>query len=134
MRIFFLILLGSLCIYAQSGIDVPSIGTIVDSSGAVKPVYGVAGSFWLGPTLGRTDIAPPRRSVLRIPDGFVFATKHQVVLRRRDGREMRFELDGVQSINALGMSYAAIRAGDSLYALRIDPGFENLYLLTGGGP
>jgi len=34
---------------AQSGIQVPTAGAIVDSSGALRPVQGVAGSFWLGP-------------------------------------------------------------------------------------
>jgi hypothetical protein len=35
--------------YAQSGIEVPAIGAVVDSSGALRPVQGVAGSFLLGP-------------------------------------------------------------------------------------
>lgn len=35
--------------YAQSGIEVPAAGAIVDSSGALRSVQGVAGSFWLGP-------------------------------------------------------------------------------------
>lgn len=34
---------------AQSGIQVPTAGAIVDSSGALRQVQGVAGSFWLGP-------------------------------------------------------------------------------------
>ncbi len=37
------------CAWAQSGIEVPSIGTIVDSTGALRQVQGVAGSFLLGP-------------------------------------------------------------------------------------
>jgi hypothetical protein len=37
------------CSWGQSGIEVPSIGVIVDSSGALRQVQGVAGSFLLGP-------------------------------------------------------------------------------------
>ena len=42
-------MLCSICAWAQSGIEVPAIGVIVDSSGALRPVQGVAGSFLLGP-------------------------------------------------------------------------------------
>jgi hypothetical protein len=45
MRVLFLIL-WAVCGWAQS---VPSVGAIVDSSGALRPVEGVAGSFLLGP-------------------------------------------------------------------------------------
>jgi len=42
---------GATAVYtcAQSGIEVPGIGVIVDSSGSLRPVQGVAGSFLLGP-------------------------------------------------------------------------------------
>jgi hypothetical protein len=39
----------AMCAWAQSGIDVPSMGAIIDSSGALRPVQGVAGNFLLGP-------------------------------------------------------------------------------------
>jgi hypothetical protein len=38
-----------ICAWAQSGIEIPAIGAIVDSSGALRQVQGVAGSFLLGP-------------------------------------------------------------------------------------
>ena len=47
MRIF--LFFGAICAWAQSGIEVPSAGAIVDSSGALRPVQGVAGNFLLGP-------------------------------------------------------------------------------------
>ena len=47
MRI--LLFFWALCAWAQSGIEVPSAGVIVDPSGALRPVEGVAGSFLLGP-------------------------------------------------------------------------------------
>jgi len=37
----------SLCAYTQ-GIEVPTVGAIVDSSENLRPVQGVAGNFWLG--------------------------------------------------------------------------------------
>jgi len=43
-----LIMVWSLCAYAQSGIEVPTVGAMVDSSGTLRPVQGVAGNFWLG--------------------------------------------------------------------------------------
>ena len=47
MRI--LLFFWALCAWSQSGIEVPSAGAIVDPSGALRPVEGVAGSFLLGP-------------------------------------------------------------------------------------
>lgn len=53
MRRFLLIIcaVGASAVYAraQSGIEVPAVGAIVDSSGALRSVQGVADSFWLGP-------------------------------------------------------------------------------------
>ena len=45
----FLLAFWGVCAYAQSGIDVPIVGALVDSSGAMRPVQGVAGNFLLGP-------------------------------------------------------------------------------------
>jgi hypothetical protein len=39
----------AVCVYAQSGIEVPGIGAVIDASGSLRPVQGVAGNFWLGP-------------------------------------------------------------------------------------
>jgi hypothetical protein len=39
----------AICAWSQSGIEVPSAGAIVDLSGSLRPVQGVAGSFVLGP-------------------------------------------------------------------------------------
>jgi hypothetical protein len=217
--------------WAQSGIEVPAIGMIVDSSGDLRPVQGVAGSFLLGPTsmsgvlsaacsdqlcliktdskivsaTGETDaptgpaifglsgdeaivffpevhtfarwhndsletldwavegdvlsirpkeiavrrhdgisiVRPDNSAIEFIPDasgpvlllakGVVFATKDQIVLRQ-DGGEVRFASAGTQSITAMGAHYVAIRARGVIYALRIDPGRESLFLLPGNAP
>ncbi len=236
---------GASAVYAcaQSGIEVPAVGAIVDSSGALRQVQGVAGSFLLGPAsmsgvlsaacsermcLAKTDSkilsasgetdAPPgpaifglagndaiayfpeprtfarwhddtvdpldwavdgevlsirlngrdaeiavRRDgqvwivhpdgsvvdsiadaagpVLLLPDGAVFTTSNELVLRHMDATsdatEVRFDLMGAESITAMGAHYAAIyvgRAGGTIYALRTEPGREGLYRLPGSAP
>jgi len=217
--------------WAQSGIEVPAVGAIVDSSGALRQVQGVAGSFLLGPAsmpgvlsaacteqlcLAKTDSkiisatgetdAPPGPAIfglsgdeaivffpeprtfarwhadtlelldwvvegevlsirrketavrrdgqvsivhpdgtvvdsiadatgplLLLPKGVVFATKDEIVLRQGNS-EVRFELAGSVSITAMGPRYAAIRTSAAVYALRIDPGRESLFLLPGSAP
>ena len=224
---------GATAVYtcAQSGIEVPGIGMIVDSSRDLRPVQGVAGSFLLGsasmsgvvsaacseqlcliktdskiisatgeteappgPAIfglsgaeaivffpevhtfarwhndvldpldwvvegevlsirlteiavrmdGKSRIVHPDGSVvgsladatgpvLLLPKGVVFATRDEIVLRQ-DDRDVRFALADVQSITAMGAHYTAIRAGGTIYALRIDPGRESLFLLPGNAP
>ncbi|MCU1337869.1 MAG: hypothetical protein JWO19_3450 [Bryobacterales bacterium] len=221
---------------AQSGIEVPSLGAIVDPSGALRPVQGVAGNFFLGSAsvagvlsaacserlcLAKTDSkilaasgetdAPPGAAVFGLdgddavlfflqsrkfarwhentlesldwavdgdvlsirlgggeaeiavrrdstvwvvrPDGAVvdwiadtagpvllladdvlYATPDQLVLRRRNASEMRFDLTGAETITTMGAHYAAIRAGDAVYALRIEADREDLFLLPGSTP
>ena len=43
-----LLILWSFCAFAQTGIEVPTVGVIVGPSGSLWPVEGVAGNFWLG--------------------------------------------------------------------------------------
>jgi len=49
MRLLLTIILSAGCACGQSGIEVPAVGAIVDSTGALRQVQGVAGSFLLGP-------------------------------------------------------------------------------------
>jgi hypothetical protein len=226
----------AVCAWAQSGIEVPSVGTLLDSSGALRPVQGVAGNFLLGPAslsgvlsaacsgqtcLAKTDAAivspageadapsgpaifgldgaeaiayfPEPRTfarwhdntldsldwavdgevlsihlsggeaeiavrrdgsvwivrsdgsvidwiadttgpVLLLPQGVLFATSSELVFRRPDRSEVRFELTGAESIMAMGPHFAAIHAGNAIYALRTDPGRESFFLLPGTTP
>ena len=230
LSIFYAFCLCAFCAGAQSGIEVPAVGVIVDSSGALRQVQGVAGSFLLGPAsvpgvlsaacseqlcLVKTDskilsatgeanapgpaifslrsedaivffpetrtfahwhnnalepldwavegdvlsiqrdqiavrrdgqvwIVDPDGSVvdsipdasgpvLLLPNGVVFASKDEIVLRQND-IEVRFELADAQSITAMGPHYAAIRTDGAIYALRIDSGRESLFLLPGNIP
>jgi hypothetical protein len=62
--------------WAQSGIEVPSIGAIVDPGGALRPVQGVAGSFLLGPAAasGVLSAACSERLCLAKTDSEVIST------------------------------------------------------------
>jgi hypothetical protein len=235
MRPFLLISL-TVCAWAQSGIEVPAIGAMVDSSGGLRPVEGVAGNFLLGPAtlpgvlsaacsqqlcLAKTDskifspsgetdapagpavfglsgsdavvffpeprefarwhdntldpldwvidgevlsirlsgqdaeiavrregsvwmvrpdgapagwIADTGGPALLFEEGVLYATADEIVLRRRDASEMRFELAGAEAIAAMGPHYAAIRKGGSTYALRTESGREQLFVLPGNAP
>jgi hypothetical protein len=221
----------AICAWAQSGIEVPAIGALVDPSGALRPVEGVAGSFLLGPAtmsgvlsaacserlcLAKTDskilsatgeadgppgpvifgiggsaaivffpqtrtfvrwqndsldpldwavdgevlsirlrgpdgeialrrdgnvwivrpdgavvdwIAATTGPVLLLADGVLLATGNEIILRRPDWSEVRFELTGAVSITAMGPRYAAIHTGDAAYVLRTESGRESLFLL-----
>jgi hypothetical protein len=72
MRLFLSIVLGAGCVCAQSGIEVPAVGVIVDSSGALRQVQGVAGSFFL---------APPS-----VPGVFSAACSEQLCLVKTDSK------------------------------------------------
>jgi len=41
----------AVCAWSQSGIEVPSVGMIVDAAGNLRTVQGVAGNFLLGPAM-----------------------------------------------------------------------------------
>jgi hypothetical protein len=78
-----------------------------------------------------TDTVGP---VLLLADELLFAMSDELILRRHDGSELRFPLIGATAISAMSAHYAAIRAGDSTYALRIESGREQLFLLPGNPP
>jgi len=72
--------------------------------------------------------------VLLLKEGVLFATADELVLRHRDASETRFELTGAETITSMGPHYAAIRAGALTFALRLDPGHEQLFVLPGNMP
>lgn len=73
-------------------------------------------------------IADTAGPVLLLADGVLFTMPDEIVLRR-DASEVRLEFTGAESLAAIGPHYAAIRAGDSTYALRTESGRESLFLL-----
>jgi len=72
--------------------------------------------------------------VLLLKEDVLFATADELVLRHPDASESRFELTGAESITSMGPHYAAIRAGDLTFALRLDLGHEQLFLLPASIP
>jgi hypothetical protein len=72
--------------------------------------------------------------VLLLKEGAIFATSEELVLLHADGSETRFEFTGAESITWMSSRYAAIRAGALTFALRLDPGHEQLFLLPGSAP
>ena len=66
----------AVCAWAQSGIEVPSVGAVVDPTGALRPVQGVAGSFLLGPATasGVLSAACSERLCLAKTDSEVIST------------------------------------------------------------
>ena len=72
MRIFLVAAL-SVCAWAQTGLERPPLGTMLDSNGAARPVYGVVGSVTLGGTTatGVLSIACSRQLCLMKTDSAI---------------------------------------------------------------
>lgn len=121
--------------------DVISVGF---GDGDVEIAVRRDGNVWIIRPDGSVidSIAGATGPVLLLADGVLFATSSELVLRRRDATEVRLELGGATSITAMGPRYAAIHvnndvsndAGDAVYALRIEPGRESIFLLPGNTP
>jgi hypothetical protein len=94
------------------------------------------GSIWIVHSDGSVVdwIADTSGPVLILTQGVLLATSSELVFRRPDRSEVRFELADAESLTAMGPHYAGIRTGDAVYALRTDPGRESLFLLPGTTP
>ena len=69
------------------------------------------------------------RVVTLIKDGVLFAADDTVLLQRSDGTETQFQAPGVEAAFALGDGYVELRAGPSNYAVRVERGREQIFLL-----
>jgi hypothetical protein len=94
-----------------------------------------AGDVWLiRPDGSVIDwIATTPGPALLLSDGVLFATADALVLRSADQTEIRFALIGAEVITQMGPHYATVRVGNSFYAVRTDPGREQLFLLPAPG-
>jgi hypothetical protein len=70
-------------------------------------------------------------TVMLLSDGIILVSKNQLILRRPDASELRFDLRDVLDLSALGEHYVEIRARGGLYALHTEPGRERLFVLPG---
>lgn len=128
MKILFFILLTAGCAMAQ--LDTPSIGFIQERTGTWHAVYGVAGSFVLGPVTDEPehislDDVLARHSVA------LHATDEEVILQRADGHEVRFPVAHVATLRAMSVDYVQVSAGGREYALRLKHNHEAFFLLPG---
>jgi hypothetical protein len=105
---------------------------MLDSSGALRVVYGVAGSFTLGPPL-ETDAAPDsENTALQIALGAVYSDRSELIIRRADGSEVRFALSGVRALRTMSADWVQVITASSSYALRVERGHEALFALPAG--
>jgi len=126
MRLAAFLLAG--CAFAQ--VEIPTIGMMVDASGALRPVYGVAGNFTLGPpqevaeTSAVLDPTP-----LLTAYGAVFVDGDEVVLRRPDASEVRFLVSGIVALRAMSKDWVQVMTSGGSYALRVEREQEALFVL-----
>lgn len=110
----------AMCALAQ--VETPSIGVMLDGSGARRVVYGVAGNFTLGPPL-MEDAVPD------FLPGTVSFDDAGLVIRRADASEVRFALPGVTALRAMSAEWVQAITASGSHALRIERGREALYAL-----
>jgi hypothetical protein len=94
---------------------------------AVRRGFGI----WIVRSGNAVVEAMPRdtQNIMLLDQGILFATREAMVLRRPDASSIRFPLAHTKSFAALGSGYVQIRAAGSVYALRVDAGREQLFLL-----
>jgi hypothetical protein len=84
----------------------------------------------VSPELEVIDSLPANtRVVMLIKGGVLYATGDTVILQWSDGTETQFQASGVEAAFALGDGYVELRAGASTYAVRVERGREQLFLL-----
>ncbi len=128
MKIAFLLL--SLCAFGQ--VETPSVGSMLDTTGQLRPVYGVAGNFVLGSPYAVLDSLPNTAGrELQLPRAVVFATEAELVLRREDASEVRFALTDVMALRAMSADWVQVITASGSFALRVEVNHEALFALPG---
>jgi len=74
------------------------------------------------------------RDAMLLDGAILFSSSENIVLRRPDASAIRFPLAHAKSFSSLGTGYVQIRAEGSTYALRVDAGHEQLFLLPEPAP
>ncbi|MSV34891.1 MAG: hypothetical protein EXQ47_04745 [Bryobacterales bacterium] len=85
-----------------------------------------AGGVWAG-----GEYLGDATAVLLLDGGALLATGEQVRLLRPDGTEMAFPVPGVASFVRMSDGYVQMIAPHGMWALRIEPGHEQVFLLPG---
>jgi hypothetical protein len=121
-----LILFTAAISFAQ--LEMPSIGTMRDASGAWHAVYGIGGNFLLGPEAAEPESIDLDQMLAR--QGLALSTtSEELVLRRANGNETRFPVGNVAALRAMSTEYVQVSAEGREYVLRLKVGKEALYLL-----
>ncbi len=110
----------AVCALAQ--VEMPSIGVMLDASGARRVVYGVAGNFTLGPPLVEEAVLDSLPSAVAFDEA-------GLVIRRADASEVRFALPSVTALRGMSAEWVQAITATGSYALRIERGREALYAL-----
>jgi hypothetical protein len=103
-------------------VEAPSIGVMLDASGTLRTVSGVAGNFTLGPPLVEDAVLDSLPSTVSADDS-------GLVIRRDDASEVRFALPGVTALRAMSAEWVQAITAAGSYALRIERGREALFAL-----
>ncbi len=125
MRLAVFLLAG--CAFAQ--VEIPTIGMMLDVSGALRPVYGVAGNFTLGPAQEAREASVLDSGPLVTAYGTVFVDGGELVVRRPDAREVRFALSGIVGLRAMSKDWVQVMTSGGSYALRVERDREALFVL-----
>lgn len=111
-------------VVAVAQVETPTIGVMLDEAGAYRPVYGVAGSFTLGPPVEE----PVEGKELATP-GEVSFDSDGLLLQRPGAIILRFALPRVFAVRAISAEWVQAFTPSGSYALRIETGREGLFLL-----
>ena len=104
-------------------------GEVLDlrvAHGRVEYAARRADGIWAG-----GQYAGDATAVLLLDDGILLATREQVRLSRPDGTEVDFPVAGVTSFIRMSDGYVQMIASHGMWALRIEPGHEQVFLLPG---
>jgi hypothetical protein len=89
---------------------------------------------WLVHGDGTVIDSLPSGPVMLLRHGVIFANPDEAILHRTNGTEVRFYVAGAESFFPLGEGYVGVRAGDSTWAIRVEPGKEQAFLLPRATP
>jgi hypothetical protein len=80
-----------------------------------------------GPVLG--SLPEDVKAALMLEATLVYATTDGLIITRADGSQARFDVANVKIISQLSEHYIQVSTDDASYALRIDPGREQICVL-----
>jgi hypothetical protein len=90
---------------------------------------------WRDGQLEWIDVVPDEAvstgTVMQFEDGTLTATADHIVVVRRDGTELDFNVADVQQFFAMGNGYVQVVAKTGMWILRVEPGREQIFLLPG---